>query len=98
MAEEVPFRDQTTASQIKALAGSGLKVVQVRDAAGRLETLYEAPVHSEIGEPCLRTRYKYLDGAGGTSRTVIAYSEDVVAWPGFEAIAPGSGNDFDLVP
>ena len=83
--------------QIKSLLNIGIKTAGIRDAAGRMEILYEAPIYSEIGDPCLRTRYKYLDGAAGTSRKVLAYEEEVIAWPGYEAVQAGAGNDFDLL-
>jgi hypothetical protein len=85
-------------NQIQSLAGEGMKVATVRDAAGRPETTYEASLNTEIGESCLVTRYKYADGALGTSRKVIAYEEEVLPWPGYEAIAVGAGNDFNLIP
>jgi len=83
--------------QIRNLMISGMKTVGIRDASGRMEVLYEAHIKSEIGDPCLRTRYKYLDGAAGSSRKVLAYEEEVIAWPGYEAIQAGAGNDFDLL-
>jgi len=94
---EEGFKDATTTDAIKSLLGSGLKSILIRDAASRIETAYEAPIHAEIGNPCLRTRFKYTDGAAGTSRKSIAYEEEVVAWPGYEAVQAGAGNDFDLL-
>jgi len=92
------YRDTTTANRIKALMGVGMKSAQVRDVSGRIETTYEAPLNAAIGDPCLKTDFKYFDGAGGTSRSVIAYQENVVSWPGFEVVSVGAGNDFDLIP
>lgn len=92
------FRDATPQSLLKAMLNNGMKVIEIRDAAGRIEAVYEASLHIDIGEPCLRTRLKYLDGAAGSSRKVIAMEEDVVAWPGYEVLEIGAGNDFDLVP
>jgi len=86
-----------TIDQLKSLLNEGLKTATVRDAAGRPATIYEANIDAEIGAPCLRTRYKYEDGALGTSRKTIAYEEEVVAWPGYEAVQVGAGNDFDLL-
>jgi len=92
------YRDTTAANRIKTLMQVGMKSSQIRDVAGRISTTYEAPINAIIGEPCLRTEFKYLDGAGGTSRSVIAYQETVVSWPGFEPVFTGAGNDFDLIP
>ena len=98
MATEIDYNDTVTADKIKAMMGSGMKSIYLRDASGRVETAYEASVNVEINGPCLMTRYKYLDGAAGDSRKVIAYEEKVVAWPGYEIVAIGSANDIDLVP
>jgi len=91
------FRDATPQSLLQAMLHDGMKAVEVRDLAGRIEAVYEAPLSANIGEACLRTRLKYLDGAAGSSRKVIAMEEDVVAWPGYEIIEAGTGNDFDSV-
>lgn len=97
MAAERKFLEQHSATEIKNLMSSGMKVASLRDASNRIFEQYEAPIKAEIGDPCLRTRYKFLDGAGGTSKKVIAWEEEVVAWQGFEIIEAGTGNDFDLV-
>lgn len=94
---EERFLDTPTRYTLKNLMESGMKSAFVRDASGRIEVAYEAPIRANIGEPCIRTKMKYLDGAGGTSRSVIASEEDVVAWPGFDIIQPLTGDDIDLV-
>ena len=69
---EEPFKEATTSITIKALMTNGYKTVYIRDASNRIEVAYEAPINAEIGDPCLRTKLKYADGAGGTSRSVVA--------------------------
>lgn len=49
----------------------------------------------QLGDGCLRTRMKFLDGSGGTSRRVVAWEEDIVGWPGYEIVQAGAGNDFN---
>lgn len=87
-----------TSDVLKSLMRGGMKSAMIRDASDRPEVLYEAPINSDIGEPCLRTKYKYQDGAGGTSRKVIAWEEEIVPWPGYEIISAGAGDDIDLLP
>jgi hypothetical protein len=94
---EQAFKDTFSRDKIKNLMKSGVKSAFVLDAASRIESVYEAPIQSAIGDPCLVTSFKYLDGAGGTSRVVVATQEKVVAWPGFEIVQVGAGNDFDLL-
>ena len=65
---ERDFNDKYTRDMIKGMMSSGYKSVFVRDAAGRIETVYEAPLNVRIGEVCLRTILKYEDGAGGPAR------------------------------
>jgi hypothetical protein len=96
MAEE-SFKDTYTRDKIRSLMQTGVKSAYFRDASERVEVLYEAPIHTAIGDPCLATSFKYLDGAAGSSRVVLATQEEVVAWPGFEVIQVGAGNDFDSV-
>jgi len=91
------IEDLKTIDQIKTLMGEGVKTAILRDVAGRPDTIYEANINASIGDPCLKTSFKYVDGAVGTSRKVIAYEESIVAWAGYEAIQAGAGNDFDLV-
>ena len=95
--EEVGFRDTKTREAIKGMMQSGMKSVYVRDAALRIEIAYETPIHSKIGDPCLRTKIKYVDGSAGISRKVIAQEEEIIAWPGYNAIQVGAGNDIDNV-
>lgn len=97
MSTETEYNDTVTADKIRALLGSGMKSIYIRDGNGRIEVSYEASVHIEIGAPCLRTKHKYADGALGNSRKVIAYEEQVVAWPGYEILEVGAANDIDLV-
>ena len=89
--------DVTTIDLLKSMMGAGMKSALIRDASGRPETLYEASINAEIGEDCIKTTYKYVDGAGGTSRKTIAWEETIVAWPGYEIIQAGAGNDIDNV-
>ena len=98
MAQERSLKDSFTRDNIKSLMANGFKTAYVRDAAGRIESLYEAPLNIGLGDPCLRTQFKYIDGAAGTSRSVIATIESVIGWPGFEVVSAGSGDDFNLVP
>lgn len=95
---EIEFRDTVTTDMIRAMMGSGMKSFYNRDAIGRVTESYEAPLSVEIGGPCIKTIYKYVGGAAGSNRRVLAWEEEVVAWPGYELAAPGSGNDIDLVP
>ena len=95
--QENRYLDTPSRTTLRNLMESGMKVAYVRDVSGRIEIAYEAPIRAEIDEPCIRTKMKYLDGAGGTSRSVIASEEDIVGWPGFEVIQAGSADDIDLV-
>lgn len=95
---ETLFKDTLTHYTIRGLMDSGVKTIYIRDASSRTEELYEAPLNIEIGDPCLRTRYKYVDGAAGVSRQVIAWDEQIVAWPGYEILSPGAGNDITALP
>lgn len=95
---ESPFKDTVTADSIKGLMGTGVKTIYIRDLAGRVEELYEAPLISDIGSPCVKTRYKYIDGVVGTSRQLVAWDEEVVAWPGYELIQVGAGDDITALP
>jgi len=87
-----------TIDVLKSLMGSGMKSALIRDASGRPDTLYEAPINSVIGEPCLLTVYKYVDGVGGTSRKTIAWEETIVQWPGYEVLQAGAGDDITALP
>lgn len=95
--KEDRFLDTPSKRTLRNLMQAGMKTAYVRDAALRIEVAYEAPIRANIGEPCIRTKMKYLDGAGGTSRSVIASEEEVVAWPGYDVIQPLTGDDIDLV-
>lgn len=92
------YEDFDSIDQIRALMKEGMKSALVRDASGRPEFLYEAHFEAEIGEKCLRTQYKYQDGALGTSKKIIAYEEIIVAWPGYEILSVGAGNDINNLP
>jgi hypothetical protein len=92
---EESFKDTISSTTIKGMMEGGYKTVFIKDAAGRIEIAYEAPINADIGDPCLRTKLKYVDGAGGTDRGVIAEEEDIVAWPGYEILSGGAGNDID---
>jgi len=87
-----------TIDQLKSLLNEGMKSAMIRDAAGRPSILYEAHIEAEIGDPCLRTIYKYVDGAAGTSRKTVAWEETIVAWNGYEVIQVGAGNDINNLP
>jgi hypothetical protein len=97
MSKEEGFKDTFSRETLKSLMKSGMKSVYVRDAAGRIETTYEAPLSANLSDPCLRTKLKYSDGAAGTSRQVIAQEEEIIAWPTYEIIQVGAGNDIDNV-
>jgi len=73
-------KDVGTTDMIAAQLANGQMVYNIYDAAGRLSEVYEAPLTSLNGEPCLKTIIKYIDGAGGTSRTILATKESVAAW------------------
>lgn len=96
--KERDYRDGYTRDKIKSMMQEGMKSILVRDASGRIETAYEAHITAQIGDTCLRTDVKYVDGAGGTSRQVIAYEELVTDWPGYEILGVGYDNDINLVP
>lgn len=95
---ERDFNDKFTRDMIKGMMTSGYKTIYIRDAAGRIETVYEAPLNVEAGEVCLRTVLKYEDGAGGTSKRVIAQEESLVGWPGYTAIGGTDDEDITTVP
>lgn len=94
MSNETKYKDMASREKIKSLLDCGVKTAYVRDGAGRVESLYEAPLTSDIGEPCLLTQFKYADGAAGTSRQVVATIESVTSWLGFEVVQVGAGDDF----
>jgi len=96
--KEVQFKDTSTQQTLRALMITGMKSIYLRDVSGRIEVVYEAPIDATINDPCLRTTLKYLDGAGGTSRSVVAQEEVIVAWPGYEILQAGAGDDITLVP
>lgn len=98
MAIETSFRDSVTADSIKGLMLTGIKNISLRDISGRIYELYEAPLIVTIGDPCVRTLYKFIDGAAGSSRQVIAWEEEVVAWPGYEILQVGAGDDINALP
>ena len=100
MAKEVGLQDNTTRDSIKAMMRSGMKNAYEYDGNGRVHYLYQAPLHLEIGDPCLRTHYKYFDGDAGTSRVVLAFEEEVVAWPGYldNTGTPIASNDITDLP
>jgi len=100
MADEIErdFRDGTTRDKIMSMKEGGMKSILIRDANGRIQTAYEAHITAQIGDTCLRTELKYIDGAGGTSRQVVAYEELVTAWPGYEILNAGYANDINNVP
>ena len=50
MPKELQYKDSVTTDQLKAMFGSGMKQVNIRDAAGRIETLYEAPLSASIAD------------------------------------------------
>lgn len=72
--------DVTTRDMILSQLGVGQKVYNVYDANSRLIEVYEAPLTAQTGDPCLKTIIKYIDGAGGTSRLILATSEELAAW------------------
>lgn len=90
--------DTETTNSIKSLMSVGIKTINLRDLAGRIYELYEAPLTFGIGEPCVKTVYKFVDGAAGSSRQVSAWEESVVPWPGYETLQPGAGDDINALP
>lgn len=70
----------TTAKAIRLALDTGATTYTVRDAQGRITEFYEARATVKAGDPCLRTRFKYVDGPLGSGRDVIATIEDIVAW------------------
>lgn len=94
---EEKFRDTVTATTLRGMMEGGYKTVYILDGI-RYSVIYEAPINADIGDPSLRTILKYEDGAGGTSPLVIAQEEQVVAWPGYEIVSVGAGDDITLVP
>jgi hypothetical protein len=73
-------KDTKPAELIKGRLNSGTLTYFEYDAQGRIDKVYEAPLHAEDTTPCLLTEYKYTDGAGGTDRTVRATRESVSQW------------------
>lgn len=89
------FRDTVARDKIKAMMNEGLKTVTVYDASDRAQEVYETGLRAQIGDPCLITRYKYVDGDAGNSRQVIAFEERIGSWPGYEIAQAGAGNDIN---
>ena len=88
-----------TRNQLRSLQEEGMKSIFFRDAAGRIQTLYEAHITAETGDLCLRTDMKYSDGAGGTSRRIVAMQETLVPWPGYVVtLAAPDAEDFTQIP
>ena len=54
-------------------------------------------IEGRLGDGCIRTRFKYADGAAGTSRRVIAWEEDITGWPGYESVQNGADNNFNAL-
>jgi hypothetical protein len=98
MSSETEFQGSHTRDKLKSLMEEGMQAIEVRDGAGRIETLYEAHVKAVENDICLITQFKYADGAGGTSRRVIAWREILGQWPGYDIIGGGNPNDFNSVP
>ena len=94
---EEKFKDTISAMTLRGMMEGGYKTAYVLDGI-RYSVVYEAPINADIGDPCLRTTMKYADGAGGTGTLVIAQEEEVVAWPGYEIVSVGAGDDITLVP
>ena len=92
------YRDTYVRDKINTMMMTGVKSVTVYDASDRAHFVYEAGLGAEIGDPCLITEYKYIDGLAGTSRQVLAYEECVGAWPGYEVVSVGAGNDLSNLP
>lgn len=89
------FRDTTARDKIVGMMKTGMKSMTVYDASDRPLEVYEAGLSAQIGDPCLITIYKYIDGAAGTSRQVLAYEERVGAWQGYELVQVGAGNNIN---
>lgn len=73
-------KDIGTRDMIASQLSSGQMTYNVYDSSNRLSEVYEAPLTSGHGEPCLKTIIKYIDGASGTSRTILATKESVTTW------------------
>jgi len=69
-----------TRDMISSQLNNGQMVYNVYDASGRLSEVYEAPLFSVNGNPCLKTIIKYIDGAAGTSRVILATKESLSTW------------------
>lgn len=89
------FRDTVARDKIKSMMNEGIKTFTVYDASDRAEEVYEAGLRAQIGDPCLITLYKYVDGSTGSSRQVLAYEERVGSWPGYEQVQVGAANDIN---
>jgi len=93
MAKETGYRDSKSLQQVKAMMQNAYKAVYEYDTIGNISVAYEAPLQAEINDPCLRTKYKY----DSVSFQIIAQEEEIVAWPGYEQIQVGAGNDIDNI-
>jgi hypothetical protein len=89
------YRDTIARDKIKSMMNEGIKTFTIYDASDRAEEVYEAGLHAVVGDPCLITLYKYIDGAAGSSRQVLAYEERIGSWTGYETVQVGAGNDIN---
>lgn len=85
----VKLSDTKTRDKLKTLLNEGMITYAERDAADRVVRFYEAYIDIKVGEPCLLTEFKYIDGDGGTSNLVLATRESIASWPNV---------DFDALP
>lgn len=63
---------------IEALRNERMKTYAKKDAQGRVEVLYEAPLTIEDGDDCLATVYFYV----GASSSPVATKEKTAIWDG----------------
>jgi hypothetical protein len=89
--------DNKSMEVIKSLLMEGITSVYVLDGSGRIQEQYDGYTDIKLGNACLKTEYKFQDGALGNSRKVIASNESIAPWPGYEVVQVGAGNDFDAL-
>jgi len=96
--QETEFKDSITRDHLSSMMGGGMKSITTLDLAGRSSIVYEAPLNAELGDGCLITVYKFVDGDAGSSRQIIAYEETVGVWPGYTSIGGTDAEDINTVP
>lgn len=75
-----PITDPKSADFIKPLRDEVAKTYAVRDLSQRVIKLYEAPLSTQDGEPCLVTLYEYTASNTVPTITIETYGLWNIAW------------------